>query len=90
YPAIKMGMEKLGADTPPILPVAVKNRFFGGTIGCAGLLTVEDMMETVKEYRDKADLFLIPGIAFDNRGKDITGLSYLDLKPEKGPELEVI
>ncbi|MFZ5647406.1 MAG: radical SAM protein, partial [Bacillota bacterium] len=36
YPAIKMGMEKLGADTPPILPVAVKNRFFGGTIGCAG------------------------------------------------------
>ncbi|MFZ5650211.1 MAG: DUF512 domain-containing protein [Bacillota bacterium] len=90
YPAVKVGMEKIAAGGPGVLPVAVKNRFFGGSIGCAGLLTVRDMMEVVKEYRDKADLIIIPGIAFDCRGRDITGRSYFELKLERGPDLEVI
>lgn len=90
YPAVKMGLEKMAAGAQGVLPVAVKNRFFGGSIGCAGLLTVRDMMEALKEYRDGTGLIIVPGIAFDSRGRDITSRSYLELKLEKGPDLEVI
>lgn len=90
YPALKMGLEKMWDDSWEINLLMAKNNFFGGSIGCAGLLTVEDMMEVVVGCRDKTDLIIIPSIAFDKRGRDLTGRSYLQLKPEKGPELEVI
>lgn len=86
YPAVKMGLDNLSGEGHDIRPVAVKNRFFGGSIGCAGLLTVADMLEDLRMHRDGADLAIVPEIAFDARGRDVTGRSCLDL----GPEIEII
>ena len=66
---------------------AVPNRFFGGSIAAAGLLTTLDFAAAVKNIRDRApfgrgqdyDLLLLPGIAFDSRGRDLLGRSYTRL-----------
>jgi len=90
YPALKLGLEKMPDTNEEIIPVMAKNHFFGGSIGCAGLLTVEDMKKAMVGFRENTDLIVIPAIAFDKRGRDLTGHSYLYLKQDKGPELEVI
>jgi hypothetical protein len=62
---------------------AVPNRFFGGSIAAAGLLTTLDLAAAIKNIRSRAgqdyDLLLLPGIAFDSRGRDLLGRSYKHL-----------
>ena len=76
---IKKGLQKLGAN---YLVLPVKSRFFGGNIGCAGLLTVEDYLWAVTKVLKvrKPDYLLLPGISFDDRGRDLTGRSYLEIE----------
>jgi len=68
--------------------ITVENRFFGGSIGCAGLLTVADFGEALEERwggkRPPYDLILLPGTAFDVRGRDLTGRSYRELEERSG------
>lgn len=91
YAAVKMGISRfINKNTKKILIKPVKNRYFGGSIGCAGLLTVEDMLKVLPECPEETDLVIIPGIAFDHKGRDITGRSYLDMKLNKAVKLEVI
>jgi NifB/MoaA-like Fe-S oxidoreductase len=62
---------------------AVANRFFGGSIAAAGLLTTLDFAAAIKNIRQRNgqnyDLLLLPGIAFDSRGRDLLGRSYTHL-----------
>jgi pyruvate-formate lyase-activating enzyme len=62
---------------------AVPNRFFGGSIAAAGLLTTLDFAAAIKNIRQgnwqNYDLLLLPGIAFDSRGRDLLGRSYTHL-----------
>ncbi|MCL6612704.1 MAG: DUF512 domain-containing protein [Peptococcaceae bacterium] len=90
YPAVKMGLERFSAGSPAVRIAAVKNRFFGGSIGCAGLLTVADMRDALIEYGTGADLVIVPGIAFDARGRDIAGRSCHELRVAGGPEVEAV
>ncbi len=59
----------------------VANRFFGGTICCAGLLTVSDLRHHLNSLtaNDEPDLFLIPAAPFDKRGRDLRGENYREL-----------
>ncbi|MEW5922128.1 MAG: DUF512 domain-containing protein [Bacillota bacterium] len=59
----------------------VPNRFFGGTICCAGLLTVSDLREHLNTPAQgvEPDLLLVPGAPFDRRGRDLRGESYREL-----------
>ncbi len=58
----------------------VANRFFGGTICCAGLLTVSDLRHHLNSLAgDKPDLYLIPATPFDKRGRDLRGENYREL-----------
>ena len=54
----------------------------------AGLLTVSDfagaLRDWYKGYAWHPDLILLPGLAFDLRGRDLSGRSYLDLAEEFG------
>ncbi len=58
----------------------VRSRFFGGSISSAGLLTVSDFAAALREARalfgGAFDLVALPGIAFDARGRDLTGRCY--------------
>lgn len=58
------------------------NETFGGTIRSAGLLQADDFKKTLMAYREKggkADLILLPAIAFDHRGKDLKGVFYQEV-----------
>jgi len=73
-------MQPLGIEV-----VEVKNRFFGGTISSAGLLVVDDFRATLREKIADGkypEVILVPSIAFDERGRDLRGESYLELAKE--------
>lgn len=57
------------------LAVPVPNLFFGGSIRCAGLLTVEDMLSAARDALKKRSFkaLVVPGEAFDKKGYDLTG-----------------
>lgn len=76
---------------PPQIRIGVvPNCFFGGTICCAGLLTVSDMHGYLQKLAEieKPDLILLPGAPFDSRGRDLRGESYQELF-QKFPELNI-
>ena len=64
---------------------------FGGTIDCAGLLTVTDFLPVLKEQMAVAPpaKTLIPAIAFDRGGRDMRGLHY-SLLQESGATVTLI
>lgn len=56
--------------------IPVTNKFFGGSISTAGLLVLDDIMATIRDYLtgfDHPDLVLLPEAPFDYRGRDLTG-----------------
>ncbi|NPV92562.1 MAG: PDZ domain-containing protein [Firmicutes bacterium] len=68
---------------------AAANQTLGGNIGCAGLLTVSDLVEGFHEFRDRSpgmDLqrVLVPEIAFDHRGEDLTGRGFWEIESLTG------
>lgn len=63
--------------------IAARNQYFGGNIKCAGLLTAEDIISSVKDYlnnNEKPDLILIPPVMFDFTKKDLLGrnINYIE------------
>lgn len=65
--------------------INARNRFFGGTIKCAGLLTVEDIIGEIKdylEYNEKPDLILLPPVMFDFKMRDLSGRSMKEIEKE--------
>jgi NifB/MoaA-like Fe-S oxidoreductase len=61
--------------------IPVPSFWFGGTINCAGLLTVNDYREVLNGVADIEDYrcILLPGLSFDKRGLDLCGNHYLSL-----------
>lgn len=71
----------------------VRNRFFGGSIACAGLLTVSDFIRAWLEGKGaklNPDLILLPGMAFDFWGRDLVGRHYEELARITGIPVEVL
>jgi len=67
--------------------VETENLFFGGSIMCAGLLTVEDFLMAYEKIRAKVkqgDALVLPAIAFDQQGKDLTGCFYREIEKATG------
>ena len=76
---------RLSGLIPPQTRISiVNNHFFGGTICCAGLLTVFDLRKHLKSFsaQDEADLYLIPSAPFDKGGRDLRRESYRELLHE--------
>lgn len=73
--------------------VAVESRFFGGTIKCAGLLTIEDLMRAAKgciDEKDMPDLILVPPSMLDYRRRDLKGVSLQELEAGLGIAADTI
>lgn len=81
--------KELGRD---IRIISIKNNFFGGNIKSSGLLTVEDIIEQIKELtnKDNIDLLILPSIIFDYNYEDIKGKSYLQIEDIVGIKTEII
>lgn len=80
YGIIKLCMDSIASADYNVLPA--ENVFFGGTIMCAGLLTVDDIIQKVNEYKqiNMPDLIIIPSIAFDIYGRDISGKHWSEIE----------
>ena len=94
-PLLDLALRQFCKEEGKLEVIAVKNPFFGGNICVAGLLTVADFEAALaafleRESRQKPPLVLLPGVAFDSRGKDITGRSYLELEERFGLPCEVL
>lgn len=71
---------------------SVPSTFFAGSIMAAGLLVVEDFATAYQQLADAPtyDLVLLPKVAFDQRGRDLTGQSYLDLEQKWQRPVELV
>ncbi|NLL04761.1 MAG: DUF512 domain-containing protein [Clostridiaceae bacterium] len=72
--------------------IKARNAFFGGTIKCAGLLTVQDIIDSAKEYieqKGKPELIVIPPIMFDNRRRDLLGRSIDEIVTALGIPVDI-
>ncbi|WP_456434902.1 DUF512 domain-containing protein [Methanopyrus sp.] len=76
--------EKLGREV--LEPVTVENRYFGGNIGCAGLLTGEDILREL-ECRD-LDVAIVPRISVE-LGSFIDGVTIFEVSLHAGCEIVV-
>lgn len=85
-PMLQAGLRRDNLDVPT---VSVKNRFFGGTIGCAGLMTVRDIMTVIPKDGNFTEI-LLPIAPFDGQGRDLTGRSWLDIEESTGLKVTVI
>jgi hypothetical protein len=78
--------------------VTVPNRFFGGSIMAAGLLTVEDIVaagtaalaERAADGDPRPALIIVPGLPFDDRGRDLVGRSYLEISDALSVPVELV
>lgn len=73
--------------------VTSKNSFFGGTIKCAGLLTMQDIIECTEEYLshgNKPDLIILPSIMFDFKRRDLTGRSISEIEKIFGINVDIV
>ena len=74
----------------------VENRFFGGSICCAGLLTIEDfqahLSEIIPHFSNTANsppIVLVPPAPFDRKGFDLLGVHCRELS-ERFPEVSFL
>lgn len=71
-----------GGLVPPQTRISiVQNKFFGGTICSAGLLTISDLKEHLNDlaWQEPPDLILLPDTPFDSRGTDLRGEHFGEL-----------
>ncbi len=88
---LRMALEKWPpGDAVDIVPVP--NTLFGGSIAAAGLLSVTDFLAAAENLKNESgtDVLIVPGIAFDDRGRDLTGRSYLELQEKTGIRVEIL
>ena len=68
----------------------IENNYFGGNIGCSGLLVLEDVKQKLTEKNYEYDAIILPAVMFDSRGRDLTGKHYKDLEEELRINIQVI
>ena len=63
--------------------ISAPNNFFGGTIKCAGLLILQDILDLLESYlktNPAPDLIILPPIMFDSKGTDLVGRNLRELE----------
>jgi len=89
YPILKEALKVNGELE--ITPVV--NKYFGGNIGCAGLLVVNDFEEAYYKYvkaNPIPDLLILPAIAFDPWERDLMGRGVWELEEKLGCKCVVV
>lgn len=79
----------------PLAPNAsalfVPNRFFGGNVDVTGLLAGEDMVWSIQAHEgDSGCLYLLPGVAFNDDGLTVDGMTPEDIMEKSGKAVEVV
>lgn len=86
-------MDVVGTDKGRYEAVTVKNHTFGGTVRCAGLLTIEDYLAAWRAYCEnhpRPGALLIPGESFNSLGRDLTGRHVRELGQVTGCPVAIV
>ncbi|MEW6723876.1 MAG: radical SAM protein [Bacillota bacterium] len=76
-PLLRLALTALGLAEPPV--VAVPSQHFGGSIQAAGLLVTSDFLSVLHQLGPGWEILILPELAFDPSGLDLTGRHYLEL-----------
>lgn len=91
YPVLKAALASIYQGDTEIELMPVQSKYFGGNIMAAGLLVASDFDTAFSNATaDNVQVVLMPSIAFDMHGKDLTGASYLDLQDKWRVPVELI
>ncbi len=86
YPFIsRIAVELQGySANPQIRAVAAQNRFFGGKVTVAGLLTARDVIRCVKKSGQAFGVVVLPAVMFNRSGCTLDGYSICRLEKALG------
>ncbi len=73
--------------------ISARNIYFGGTIKCAGLLTVEDIITAAEEFlkdNPKPDLIILPPVMFDFKKRDLLGRHLSEIESKLGIRTDTV
>lgn len=73
-----------------LVPMYVKNEFFGGNVDVTGLLCGCDMVRAICNANDTHTLFAIPSIVFNDDGLTLDDMSLADMKIATSAQLCVV
>ncbi|HWI54124.1 MAG TPA: DUF512 domain-containing protein, partial [Desulfobacteria bacterium] len=90
-PVLKMALDAVNHGQNLEL-LTVKSRYFGGSIGAAGLLVVNDFLTALSgcDLAGTDTALFLPSVAFDRKGRDLTGSSYFKIEETTGQKVEII
>jgi NifB/MoaA-like Fe-S oxidoreductase len=75
----------------PAQVLAVKNRFFGGNVDVAGLLTAADILAQVPEHiAERRTVVVLPSVMFNDDGLTLDGCSTAELAKALAAEVHVV
>lgn len=96
YPVVSRVLELLGIDDDLATAVPVENTTFGGTIGAAGLLTLDDYVAEYQAWNEAPagdtrvlSQIIIPEEGFDRRGFDLKRRHVSELEQVTGLPVSV-
>lgn len=94
-PLMRLALRKLYQGQAEIQLAVACNHYFGGSIKAAGLLTLEDFAAALTNFLKNSpgwrpDVVLLPAVAFDSHGQDLTGRSSAELGKEFQLAVETI
>lgn len=93
-PMIKNRLENTAAKRKrlKLRLIAVKSRYYGGTINACDLLVVEDFIRAIKENikEHRPDLIILPASPFNSWGRDLAGRLNLEIEREVGIPVEFV
>lgn len=72
FEAVREKIDEITEELPiKINVVPVENRFYGGNIECAGLLTIDDIRKKIDEMGLEGQVIVLPNIFLDKYGYDL-------------------
>jgi len=90
-PAIRQLAQRFSAiENVSVNVCVVQNRFFGGDIRVAGLLTAQDVREQIQSFQDCRQTVFLPKICLRDGALFLDDVTVDDLRRETGLDVRVV
>ena len=77
-----------------LVPLTVRNDYFGGNVNVTGLLTASDIAPAIKAASEEEEgtrqLFLLPGVIFNDNGVTLDDMTVQDIENAAGAPVSVV
>ena len=74
-----------------VKPIVVENRFFGHTVTVTGLLTGQDIIDTLNKNKEEGTIYFLPDVLLKhNTDLLLDGISVNDIREKSGCDIRVV